>query len=67
MCDEIIEETETVTTNFNEKSTICKTKNFYISFAFLLITIALLMVVSIYFCMIKFKTNKTIYCYIILR
>ena len=28
-CDEIEEETKTVTTNFNEKKSMCKTKNFY--------------------------------------
>ena len=38
-CDEIIEETKTVKTNFNEKSIICKTKNFYILLTFLLIAI----------------------------
>ena len=27
-CDEIEEETKTVTTNFNEKKSMCKTKNF---------------------------------------
>ena len=35
MCDEIIDaETKTVTTNFNEKNAICKTKKimFYFSF-----------------------------------
>ena len=46
--DEIIEETKTVTTNFNEKNEICKTKNFHILLAFLLITTALLIAVSIY-------------------
>ena len=39
--DEIIEETKTVTTSFNEKNAICKTKTFYVLFAFLLNTIAL--------------------------
>ena len=40
--DEVIEkETKTVTANFNEQNAICKTKNFYILLAFLLITIAL--------------------------
>ena len=33
-CDKIIEETKTVTAGFNEKSSICKTKKFYILFAF---------------------------------
>ena len=46
-CDEIIEETKTVRRNFNEKNETCKTKNFYILIAFLLITIALLIFVSL--------------------
>ena len=58
-CDEIIEEeTKTVTTNFNEKNVICKTKNFYILLAFLLITIALLISVSIYCYLIKYKAKQ---------
>ena len=44
MCDEIIEETKTVLTNFNAT---CKSQNFYTLLAFLLITIALLIAVSI--------------------
>ena len=47
-CDKIFEEeTKTVTTNFNEKNVICKTKNVYILLAFLLITITLLIAVEI--------------------
>ena len=46
--DEIIEETKTVPTNFNEKKVACKIQNFYILLAFLLITIELLISVSIY-------------------
>ena len=47
-CDKIFEEeTNTVTTNFNEKNAICKTKNVYILLAFLLITITLLIAVEI--------------------
>ena len=56
--DEIIEsyneETKTIPTNFNEKKPTCKTQNFYILLPFLLITIALLIVVSIYCCLIKY-------------
>ena len=60
-CDEIIdaeaksydEETKTVRTNY---SIACKTQNFYILLAFLLITIALLIAVSIYCYLIKFIT-----------
>ena len=46
MCNGIIEEIKTALTNFNQKIS-CKTKHFYISLAFLLITIALLIPVSI--------------------
>ena len=59
-CDEIIdtEEPKTVTTNFNDKNAICETKNFSILLALLLITIALLIAVSIYCCLIKDKAKK---------
>ena len=40
-------------TNFNEKKATCKTQNFYILLAFLSITIALLIAVSIYCYLIK--------------
>ena len=56
--DEIIEsndeETKAVPTNFNEKKASCKTQIFYILLAFLLITIALLIAVSIYCYLIKY-------------
>ena len=53
MCDEIIEvetklyvkKRKTNTKNFNEKNSTCKTQNFYILLAFLLVTTALLMAV----------------------
>ena len=48
MLGEIMEEIKTIPTNFNEKKSVYKTKNFYILFAFLLITIALLIAVTIY-------------------
>ena len=41
-------------TNFNEKKATCKTQNFYILLAFLLIIIALLIAVSIYCYLIKY-------------
>ena len=47
MCDEIIEETKNIPTNFNEKSNPF-TQYFCILLSFLLIIIALLMAVSIY-------------------
>ena len=55
-CNKIIDnqETKTIPTNFNEKNITCKTQNFYILIAFLLITIALLMAVSIYCYLIKY-------------
>ena len=56
-CDEIIEsyveETKTISTNFNEKKETCKTQIFYILLAFLLISIAFLITVSIYCYLIK--------------
>ena len=55
-CDEIIE--ETVPTNFNEKKATYKTQNFYILLAFLLITIALLIAVSIYCYLIKYQAKQ---------
>ena len=50
MYDEIIDakEKETIPTNFNEEKATCKTHHFYILPAFLLITIAILIDVSIY-------------------
>ena len=57
-CDEIIEETKTISTNFNEKNILCETKNFYILLTFLLITIALMTAVSIYFCLKKYKAKQ---------
>ena len=48
-CGDIIEEeTKTVTTSFKEEISVYKTKNFYILLAFLIITNALLIAVSIY-------------------
>ena len=65
-CDEIIgaeakrknEEAKTVPTNFNEKKVACKTQNSYILLAFLLISIALLIAVSIYCYLIKYRANQ---------
>ena len=53
-CDEIIAEIKTLPANFNEKNITCKTQNFYILLAFLLITIALLIAASIYCYLIKY-------------
>ena len=59
-CDKIIDGEETKTV---PKTIICKTKSFYILLAFLLITIALLIVFSIYFCLIKYKAKQK-HCHI---
>ena len=58
-CDEIIE--ERVATNLRENKANCKTQNLYILLAFLLITIALLISVSIYGYLIKCREKKKIY------
>ena len=58
-CDQIIEEeSKAVTTSFNEKNAICKTKSFYILLAISLIAIALLIAVSIYCYLMKYKANQ---------
>ena len=51
MCDEVTKSCDKEI-NFNEKKAICQTQNVYILLAFLLITIALLIAVSIYFYLI---------------
>ena len=70
MCQEILKsydkdaesklynQTKTILTNFNEKKSTCKTQNFYILLAFLLITIALLIDVSIYCYLIKYRAKQ---------
>ena len=59
-CDEIIdaEKTKAATTNLNEKNTIGKTKKFYTLLVFLLITVVLLIAVSIYCYLIKYKSKQ---------
>ena len=64
MCDKIIEETKTVTTNFNKKMQSVKKKKFFISFVFLLIVVVLLIAVSIYRFLIKYKSKQKNYYHI---
>ena len=56
-CDEIIEETKTIPTNFNEKNTKSTIQNFYISLVFLLFIISLL-IFSIYCYLIKYWAKQ---------
>ena len=62
MCDEVIksynEEIKTIPTHFNEKNITCKTQSFYILLTFLLITITLLIAVSIYCYLIKYRAKQ---------
>ena len=51
------EETKTIPINFNEKKGFCKKNFFYILLAFLLSTIALLIAVSIYYYLIKYRAK----------
>ena len=61
-CDEIIEEEiKTITTKFNEKNVIYKTKNIYILLTFILITVPLLTAVSIYYYLIKYRGKQKIF------
>ena len=58
-CNDIIDtETKTIPTNFNETNAICKTKSFCVLLAFLLITIVLLIAVSIYCYLMKYKAKQ---------
>ena len=61
-CDEVIEsynkETKTISKKFNEKKATFKTQIFYILIVFLLITIALLIAVSIYCYLIKYRARQ---------
>ena len=56
-CDEIIESYDDKT-NFNGKRATCKMQNFYTLLSFLLITISLLIVVSIYCYLIKHRAKQ---------
>ena len=47
-----------VKTNFNEKNITCKIQNVYLLLAFLLITIAILIVVSIYRYLIQYRAKN---------
>ena len=58
-CDEIRE--ETITTNLMKRKKPVKCKNFYILPAFLLITISLLIAVSIYCHLIKYRAKQKHY------
>ena len=61
-CDEVIEEEiKTITTKFNEKNVIYKTKNIYILLIFILITVPLLTAVSIYYYLIKYQGKQKIF------
>ena len=57
-CDEIIEEVKTVINNFNEKNMTCKTKYSIFYLPFLLITVALLIAISIYYHLIKSRFKQ---------
>ena len=57
MCDEVIESYNKEII-FNEKKATYRTESFYILLAFLLITIALLIAVSTYFYLIKYRAKQ---------
>ena len=52
------EKIKAIPTNFNGKKVTCKAQNFYILLAFLLTTIALLIPVSIYCYLIKYRLKN---------
>ena len=57
-CDKFVEsydeEKKIIQTNFSEKKATCEMQNFYILLAFLLMTIALMIALSIYYYLIKY-------------
>ena len=61
-CDEVIEsqdeEIKTIPKTFNEKNITCKTQSFYILLNSSLITITLLIAVSIYCYLIKYRQKQ---------
>ena len=65
ICEKVIksydEEIKAISINFNEKKVTCKTQDFYILLTFLLITIALLIAVSIYCYLIKYRAKEKHY------
>ena len=62
ICVEVIasynEEISTIPTNFNEKKVTCKKQNFYILLAFVSITIALLIAISIYYYLTEYRAKQ---------
>ena len=52
------DETKTISTNFDKNKVTYKVQHFYILLAFLLITIALLIAVSIYCYLIKYRAKQ---------
>ena len=57
MCDEVIE-SYNKEKKFNEKKATCKKQNFYILLAFSLIAISLLIAISIYCYLIKYRVKQ---------
>ena len=52
------DETKIILKNLNEKKATCKTQNFYALLVFLLIAMALLIAVSIYYPLIKYRGKQ---------
>ena len=52
------DETKIIFKNLNEKKATCKTQNFYALLVFLLIAMALLIAVSIYYPLIKYRGKQ---------
>ena len=52
------DETKIILKNLNEKKATCKTQNFYALLVFLLTAMALLIAVSIYYALIKYRGKQ---------
>ena len=57
-CDKIIKETKTIPKHFSEKNIICEIKISIFYLPSILITVALLIAVGIYFCLIKYEVKQ---------
>ena len=61
-CDQVIEsydeKIKTIPTNFNKKKASCKIQNFYVLVAFLLITIASFIAISIQCYLLKYQAKQ---------
>ena len=62
-CDEMIDVSDAMSINLNDKKATCKEDNYYISLTFLLATILLLITTICYYCIKHWSKQKYIWLY----